>query len=572
MRCAREAAAERARADEQWRRALTARPPFSPVTVTPAATSSTSSSSSSPPPLPPLASLRVASWNIADFSGDGDGDCFRLVSAEAPAGFSVEDNRVALACELAAADADIVCLQEAAVAGAGGGGVRSGGGRRLGDGGGGGGAADGDDDARWPLRNEAGALACAGEGGLCPACRRCHAPLRATHVRTLSAPSHAGHVHLLLRRSLMARVTRLFAWGPDADAGGSYGGGYGSGAEGAGVPAVGVSLALGGGGGGGGGGAEIVDIVTMHMAPGKGGAAARSAQLREMVRCLHQRPAAAAGAGNAAMGAAPAALLLGDANWRNGETKQLRVLPLPSAAAAPPPAAAAAAAAAAAGGAGSAAAAAQALFAAPPPRKRPRKAAAAGTAAAAAAAGDVLREVCLPPRTNTWDSQRNGYHGRGGFEFACNFDRCFVREGRRAASGGGGGDGGGPLLRVAAASEGAAAAGEGGLRLLGAQPVDAGGNHRFWLSDHFGLLLDVAFETTTHTALPNGAAAAAAAAAVAAAPVAAAAAPAAPVAPAAPKEEEEGGKSSATNAKKSRLLLVESSDSDDSDAGLAGLL
>eukprot|EP00937_MAST-01D_sp_MAST-1D-sp2_P002962 g2962.t1 len=349
-------------------------------------------------PASPLATLSVLSWNIADWvpsagelglpawalalggSGAEDGLC----SAAAPASWSAADNRAALHCALCRADADVIALQECS-------------------------------SPEWPFPAHGGAADGAGAVLRCAACGSVHAPLAHTHARTLSARSHSGWTHMLLRRTLLPRVRRIFdasSLRPSAP------------------PAVGATVDVGGGAR-----PQLLDVVSLHLAPGKQGKAARLAQVRAVAAALLPAQAQAGTRRHA-----PAALLVGDWNWRAAETSALRRVRLGG------------------GGGGS-----------------------------AAAAGDVLREH--PLGFMSWDSFVNQYH-RGGYEFRCCFDRIFVRAGGRAGAAGTHANAAGAS---AAADADASAEGEPPVKIefvqaIGHEPLHAGAGHSWYLSDHFGYL------------------------------------------------------------------------------------
>ena len=68
------------------------------------------------------------------------------------------------------------------------------------------------------------------------------------------------------------------------------------------------------------------------------------------------------------------------------------------------------------------------------------------------------------PTAPTWDSRKNKYHGENAFAFKCTFDRAFVSS----------------QVRVL------------GATLMGDRPVTIQNTHAWYLSDHFGICIDVA--------------------------------------------------------------------------------
>ena len=396
-------------------------------------------------------SLTVLSWNISDFT--------ELCSSQAPASWTAEENRAALHCVLCRAvadgDGDVIALQECS-------------------------------DSGFPFPSSFGAStrSCAGGAAAveCMHCGEAHVPLAASHVRTLSARSHSGFTTLLLRRCLMPCVRRLFTLGGCPPLGLAA--------------AVGVTLEVGqrkitteaAGAGAGTSvdvdvnvdgakaatldqahGTALVDVVSVHLAPHKSGAAERLTQLGAVASALLPRTANAevAGAGAGCTASIPAALIVGDANWRQCETASLRSLSLPAAA-----------------GAAHCRAGAQATK----------------------NIDDRLHDHKPAFGLPTWDCVANDYFGSG-WQARAFFDRMFLRQGcvppsqaRRcvdADANGGSGDGGGGTSQGAGDHRSTKMMEVGAIELVGADPVEAGSS-TFYLSDHFGIKARCTFMLTLH--------------------------------------------------------------------------
>ena len=174
----------------------------------------------------------------------------------------------------------------------------------------------------------------------------------------------------------------------------------------------------------------------------------------------------------------PVGVLVGDANWRNNETKALckdiEMAPGSGGSGSS-------------GSGGSSSSGASDFFAKTKDKKKKKK----KTAAAFSSSSPPLTEHPLPFKA--WDSSRNKYHGPEAFQYSCNFDRVFVHRNRPEQMQAQQEQDSGATSAVAAVAAVAPVV----LRVdsiapVGDMPTRAGGRE-FFLSDHFGVQVDLAF-------------------------------------------------------------------------------